>query len=137
MALEVMKKVMKLLVFIALSLGASPAVAAPVYLECHLAGGTKPGEDVFRWDIALNEEAGTVSYTIANGAKVRNHPALFTATEVSWNTLVENSIIRGGGLTIDRLDLTFTRKPLQIGNNPPSGGALGRCKVVNTPSRAF
>ena len=89
-----------------------------------------PDSAVYRWDIALNEAAGTISYTIENGARVQNHPALFTANEVSWDTVTRRSLISGGGLTINRVDLTFTRHPMQVGNNPPSGGAVGQCQVA-------
>lgn len=127
---------MRYLLAAAMLTTATPAFAAPVYLSCDLPGSNEPGATVMHWDIMLNEEAGTVSYTISNGARVQNTPALFTALQVSWGS-GGTRLSRGGGLTINRLDLTFTRAPMQIGDNKPMGGATGKCSVVNTQQRAF
>lgn len=128
---------MKYLAGVVLTLIATPAFAAPVYLTCELPGGSEPDSKVFRWELTLNEEGGTVSYTISTGARVQNEPALFTAKEVSWGRESTNALIKGGGISISRVDLTITRYPTQIGDHPPTGGATGKCSVVTNQKRAF
>ena len=104
---------------------ASPAMAAPVYLDCRLrAGSDDGGAPELLWHITLNEETGTVSWTIPESDVADTARAVFTADEVRWNSL-----------TINRTTLAFTRR-----FSWPSGQPLtthGRCQLVRRPSRQF
>lgn len=98
-------------------IAATPAMAAPVYLECRLSGG-QSGQEL-TWNITINESAGRIDYTIPeNNVAVSDVRAVFTADTVSFNSI-----------TLDRNDLTITR----TGTLP----ARGQCRVVQRRGRAF
>ena len=111
---------------IALTTGAAPARAAPVYLECLLSGGGNSGDVL--WNITLNEETSTVSWTIPAMDVANNSRAVFTPDEVRWDSSIST-------FTINRSDLTFTRT-LNMGGGTPHI-TRGRCRLAAQRRRAF
>lgn len=95
---------------------ANPATAATggiTYLTCTVSDIT--------WQVALNENAGTVSYVHRNG--VVYEKAVFTADSVVWET-------RLGRFTISRVDLSLTHKMDDYVKRDT-------CTIAKAPSRAF
>jgi len=98
------------------------ANAAPVYLECMLPKAGQGSEELL-WNITLNETEGTVHYTIPETGVAAIRPAVFSAEEV-----------RFANLTINRVDLTFTRRT-QVGAGAVA--ATGKCRLAPIKERAF
>lgn len=99
----------------------TPAFAAPVHLECDLAGG--PDGPVLRWQITVNEDERRVYYSHPQDRG--RSPATFTADEVRFF---------GGDLRLNRNDLTVKRV-VHLG-----GGEMmettGQCHIAQRRRRA-
>jgi hypothetical protein len=108
------------------------ANAAPVYLQCQLDPGATGGagaQDLAMqapMDVTLNEDAGTVTYTLPKIGRAFTVRGVFTANKVSFN-----------GFTVDRTNFVFQRdmSELQAPGRPPIIDR-GRCSLVNV-KRAF
>ena len=99
---------------------ATPALAAPVYLDCVLQRPDGPQ----KWTLSLNEEQATVTYShpLASGTT----KAIFTPDAVTWGPdWITNRI--------DRSTLEFTQIA-QIASE--RSVARGACKI-STRKRAF
>lgn len=93
----------------------SPAVAAPIYLDCWLPAkpsGQQP------WSISLNEENASV--TFSHPLATVTEKALFTPDEITWSK---------GDMKIDRTTLQFTRRMTFGGLIAPRPADVGQCKV--------
>ncbi|WP_136163530.1 hypothetical protein [Sphingomonas flavalba] len=107
-----------------LALVPCPALAAPVYLKCQLAPGTKGGaggQDLAAsapMDITLNEDAGTVTYAFPTAARAYTVRGIFTAEQVTFN-----------GFSVDRTNLAFQRSTFGVVDR-------GQCTLVEV-KRAF
>jgi hypothetical protein len=116
----------------ALALIPVSADAAPVYLKCQLDPGAKGGlgaEDLAMeapMDVTLNEDAGTVTYTLPKIGRAFTVQGVFTADKVSFN-----------GFTVNRTNLAFERdmSALQAPGRPPIIDQ-GKCAIVQV-NRAF
>lgn len=114
---------MKYIAAIALALAPCSAIAAPVYLKCQL------DQDVGKatpWDVTLNEETGTVSFSFPDIRHALTARGIFTADTVTSN-----------GFTFDRTNFGFQRDLSDIqapGRKPIID--RGRCAIAQT-KRAF
>ncbi len=100
---------------------ASPAIGAPVYLDCVLQREKGPQP----WTLSLNEEAGTVTAT--HPMATYTEKASFTPDAVLWGSeMVQNSV--------DRSTLAFTQT-LSIGSTYKKT-EQGHCKLSER-KRAF
>lgn len=97
------------------------ASAAPVHLQCDLAGG--PDGPILRWQITVSEEEGRVYYSHPQDSG--RSPATFSVDEVRFF---------GGDLRINRNDLTIKRV-VHLG-----GGEMmettGQCRIVQRQGQA-
>lgn len=95
---------MRIIIAIAVAFTPSLANAAPVYLKCQLDQGAKGGaggRDLAMeapMDVSLNEDAGTVTYTLPKIGRAFTVRGVFTADKVSFN-----------GFTVDRTNFAFQR----------------------------
>ncbi|HEY0148665.1 MAG TPA: hypothetical protein VGB70_06635 [Allosphingosinicella sp.] len=110
-----------LLAICALTAFASPAAAAPVFLECTL--DTKEGKQP--WSISLNEEAGMITFSHPYATMTQR--AIFTPDKVMWSE---------GDLSIDRTTLKFTRSLRLLASKQPPEVTYGSC-AVSQKKRAF
>lgn len=94
-------------------------LAEPVYLNCMLNNGN-PGEESL-WKIALDEAAGTVSYSIPSQDLNAKYPAIFTQDKVTFLSI-----------EISRIDLTITRNMKLINQIDK-----GKCEIAQIPGRKF
>jgi hypothetical protein len=105
--------------------------ASPVYLKCLLdpAGQGRAGSrdlSTEPMDVALNEEAGSVTYSFPWIDRSFTVRGAFTADKVTFN-----------GFTVDRTDLAFTRDMSDL--QAPGRAAIvdrGKCTLVQV-KRAF
>ena len=104
----------KQLLALALAVCSSAANAKIVNLECELS--SLVADEPVQWSIALNEGAGTVTFShrLGHGTK----KARFTPAFVSWS---------GGNMKIDRRSLVFTR---DIAILAPFEHSEGQCHVA-------
>lgn len=93
---------------------ASPAPSGLVYLECN----TLQGATTVRWQITLNEAAGTVDY-YTDGSGQQRREARFTQDKVFFV-----------GFELSRVDLTMRRQ--LIGKVE-----TGTCRLATSQPRAF
>lgn len=110
---------MKKLLFglVAALLFATPALASPVYLSCQGVNGGTPTP------ITVDETQGTV--TAAMMGTPDTEPALFTATQITWDMVV-----------IYRLTFILDRSTLELISRSATGrDGHATCKVVPTPNR--
>jgi hypothetical protein len=94
----------------------SSALAVPVYLDCQMPS-KKGSAEMVPWTIALNEEAGTVTWSHSLGTNTGK--AQFTPDHI---------IFSDGGLTIDRTSLQLTRQLIFRGEKIGDAD-YGQCKV--------
>jgi len=95
------------------------ALAAPTYLTCMMPAGT--GQPMARWDVTLDEAAGTARYAIPSMNVIQKYPAVFTADKVLF-----------GSFEISRVDLTLTRT-LQILDEKRID--TGQCSLAKPPQK--
>lgn len=107
---------LRTVVFGAALVTAYPALAAPVYLDCQMPKEKGSAETV-PWTVALNEEAGTVTWT---------HPLQTNTGKAQFTP--DHIIFSDGGLIIDRTTLRFKRQFTFRGEvlGEPD---FGQCKV--------
>jgi hypothetical protein len=113
-----MKKLILLLCF-----AASLAQASPVYLDCIMTTGNKPGTEDYRavlWNVSVDEDNGVVSYTIRDQGISAKYKAFFTPYKVSFSIM-----------EIDRQTLKFTRTIF------PGYTDVGQCRLATKPNRQF
>jgi len=116
---------------IVLALFSSAAEAGPVYLKCQLDKGARGGggaRDLAMeapMDVTLNEEAGTVTYTLPQIGRAFTVTGVFTADKVTFN-----------GFTVDRTNLAFLRDMSDLQVEGPPIIDHGKCTLVKV-NRAF
>ena len=114
---------MKFIIAIAIAVIPCAANAAPVYLQCQL---TQDVGQKAPWDVTLNEEAGTVTYTFPELGRAYTVPGVFTAGKVTFRSF-----------TINRTNFAFLRDLSSL--QAPDRAALidhGRCALAEV-KRAF
>lgn len=111
-----------MLMIIALAV-AAPTGASLVHLRCV----TMQNDAQVRWEITLNEQAGSVDVASdANGGAMgtRRETATFGADSVRFMDF-----------TLSRVDLTLSRR-MTVGGLD-LGEETGKCELIKTPERAF
>jgi len=113
----------RFIIAIAMAAVPSAANAAPIYLKCQLE------QDVGKqapWDVTLNEEAGTVTYSFPELGRAYTVPGVFTVDKVTFR-----------GFAIDRTNFAFQRdlSSLQAPGRAPIID-YGRCALAEV-RRAF
>ena len=111
-----MKKILLLPILTLLSVS---AYAEPVYLNCVITNSQK---DVL-WKVALDESAGTVSYSIPEHGVDQKLRGIFTADKVVFSTM-----------EISRVDLSFKRTIDLMGDIKVD---KGQCQLATVPKRKF
>ena len=104
----------KQLLALAMAVCSSAANAKIVHLECELS--SLVADEPVQWSIALNERAGTVTFSHRLGHGTQK--ARFTPAFVSWS---------GGNMKINRHSLAFTR---DIAILAPFEHSEGQCHVA-------
>lgn len=105
------------------ALAAWPAMAAPTYLHCQMPAG-KPTDPPIPFTIALNEDAGTVTWS--NPVTTRTEKAQFAPDTITYNE---------GGTSIDRTTLKMTHY-LTYRGQKLGEPRVGQCKI-DTKKRAI
>jgi hypothetical protein len=91
--------------------------AAPVYLECVMTDTQR----IVTWNVVMDEDNGTVSYSIPEMNTASKYPAVFSPDKVVFSTM-----------EISRIDLSFKRTLSILGRTD-----TGQCKLADVPKRQF
>lgn len=95
---------------------AEPALAQPIYLDCQMPQ-EKNSTTMVPWTIALNEEAGTVTWS---------HPLATNTGRAQFTP--DHVIFSDGGLTIDRTTLQLKRQVVFRGEKIGEPD-YGQCRI--------